>query len=281
MIKDIAEFVELVKRLPPVKDFFIEHPHGYTVPLPKNILLFYRGGVYPVYMGGSIHHLHLLNFNLGAPCELNLDRQSFILPTGSIFLVRPYESHFFVHTRADIFRFMISFYCRNDEILPEAHRPVELNSDLLTLAGELIEAYRREPGDMWSLSLRLTLLLHKIKKLQQNIPSTFTLPPGASFSHKISQYIGENLANDLSLPTLAKTFHVSVSQLRRKFFAESGVLIGKHIQRCRLYRATALLRETEHSISAIAELCGYASIQAFSRAFHNRFHQTPQTYRKN
>ena len=282
MIKDAAEFVELVKTLPPVKDFFAEHPHGYDLPLPENILLFYRGGIYPVYMGGAIHHLHLLNFNLGAPCELNLDRQSFILPANSIFLIRPYESHFFVHTRADIFRFMISFYCRNDGILPEAHLPVALTGELLTLAGELIEEYRSDPDDMWSLSLRLTLLLHKIRKQQLNIPADLTLPRGASFSHKVSQYIGENLEKDLSLPALAKVFHISASQLRRKFFTESGgVSLGKYIQSRRLYRGAALLCKTEHSISEIAELCGYTSIQAFSRAFHNRFHQTPQSYRKN
>ena len=113
------------------------------------------------------------------------------------------------------------------------------------------------------------------------MPSELILPSGASFSHKISQYIGENLEKDLSLPALAKVFHISVSQLRRKFFAESEVSLGKHIQCRRLYKAATLLCKTEHSISEIAELCGYTSIQAFSRAFHKRFHQTPQSYRKN
>ena len=280
MFKNVSEFVALVKTLPPVKDFFADRPHGYDIALPENILLFCRGGVFPVYRGGAIHHLHLLNFNLGAPCELNLDRQSFILPTNSIFMVRPYESHFFVHTRSDIFRFMISFYCRNEAILPEAHQPVALNGELLELSGDLIRDYTRDQNDMWNLSLRLTLLLHKIRKQQSNMPSDLVLPQGASFSHKVAQYIGQNLDRDLSLPTLAKEFHISVSSLRRKFFAESEVPLGKHIQGRRLYKAAALLCKTEHSISEIAELCGYTSIQAFSRAFHNRFHQTPQSYRK-
>ncbi len=280
MSKNISEFIELIKTLPRVKDFFTESPHGYNIPLPENILLFYRGGVYPVYRGGAIHHLYLLNFNLGAPCELNLDRQSFILPTNSIFLVRPYESHFFAHTRPDIFRFMISFYCRSEEILPEAHLPVMLNDELMAVAGNLIKEYTRQPSDMWNLSLLLSLLLNKIKLQQLNTPSDLVLPPGASFSHKVAQYITRNLNRDLSLPELAKEFHISVSQLRRKFFAETEVSLGKHIQARRLYQAAALLCKTEHSISEISELCGYTSIQAFSRAFHNRFHQTPQSYRK-
>lgn len=280
MLKDVSGFIELIKTLPRVKDFFTERPHGYDIPLPKDILLFYSGGVYPVYRGGAIHHLYLLNFNLGAPCELNLDRQSFILPTNSIFLVRPYESHFFVHTRPDIFRFMISFYCRSEEILPEAHLPVMLNDELMAVAGNLIKEYTRQPSDMWNLSLLLSLLLNKIKLQQFNTPSDLVLPPGASFSHKVAQYITRNLNRDLSLLELAKEFHISVSQLRRKFFAETEVSLGKHIQQRRLYHAAALLCKTEHSISEISELCGYTSIQAFSRAFHNRFHQTPQSYRK-
>jgi AraC-like DNA-binding protein len=280
MFKDTSGFIDLIKTLPPVKDFFTECPHGYDIPLPQNILLFYRGGVYPVYRGGAIHHRYLLNFNLGAPCELNLDRQSFVLPENSIFLIRPFASHFFAHTRADIFRFMISFYCRNEEILPEAHLPVMLNDELMEAAGWLIKEYKQEPTDMWNLSLLLTLLLNKIKQQQLNTSSELVLPPGASFSHKVAQYITRNLNRDLSLPELAKEFHISVSQLRRKFFAETEVSVGKHIQQRRLYQAAALLCKTEHSISEIAELCGYTSIQAFSRAFHNRFKQTPQSYRK-
>ncbi len=280
MIKDAAEFIDLVKTLPRVKDFFFERPHGYDLSLPESILLFHRGGVYPVYRGGVIHHLHLLNFNLGVPCELNLDRQSFMLPENSIFMVRPYESHFFVHNRPDVFRFMISFYCRNEKILPEAHLPVMLNEELMEAAANLIKAYTCDSEDMWTLSLLLTLLLHKIKKQQENMPLELILPPGASFSHKVAEYISRNLERDLSLSTLAKELHVSVSQLRRKFFAETEISIGKHIQSRRLYHAAALLCKTEQSISEIAELCGYTSIQAFSRAFHNRFHQTPQSYRK-
>ena len=281
MSKRISEFVELVKTLPPVNDFFTEHRHDYDdIPLPQTILPIYRGGIYPVYRGGAIHHQYLLNFNLGAPCELHLDRQSFILPENSVFLVSPYECHFFVHNRSDIFRFMIRFYCRTGEILPEAHLPVLLDEELMDVAGNLIEQYKNEPEDMWSLSLHLTLLLHRIKKMQDNIHLDLTLPSGASFSHKVARYISENLSKDLSLPALAKEFHISMSQMRRKFLAESGVSIGKYIQRSRLYRAMTLLSSDEYSISEISELCGYTSIQAFSRAFHNRFDQTPQSYRK-
>ena len=280
MSKNISDFVDLVKTLPPVNDFYTEHLHNYDIPLPQDILPFFRGGIYPIYRGGAIHHLYLLNFNLGAPCELHLDRQSFILPENSIFLISPYESHFFVHNRSDIFRFMIRFDCRCKDILPEAHLPVLLNDELIKLAGDLIKQYELDPDDIWSLSLHLTLLLHKIKKLQLNIPSDMTLPAGASFSHKVARYIGENLQKDLSLIVIAKEFHISVSQLRRKFFAESGVSVGKYIQRNRLYRAMTLLSNTEYSIAEISELCGYTSIQSFSRAFHNRFNQTPQSYRK-
>ena len=199
MLKDVSEFIELIKTLPRVKDFFTERPHGYDIPLPEDILLFYRGGVYPVYRGGAIHHLYLLNFNLGTPCELNLDRQSFVLPENSIFLIRPFASHFFAHTRPDIFRFMISFYCRNEEILPEAHLPVMLNDELMEAAGWLIREYKQEPTDMWNLSLLLTLLLNKIKQQQLNMPAELVLPPGASFSHKVNRFCTHTSTESISV----------------------------------------------------------------------------------
>ena len=54
---------------------------------------------------------------------------------------------------------MISFYCRSEEILPEAHLPVMLNDELMAVAGNLIKEYTRQPSDMWNLSLLLSLLL--------------------------------------------------------------------------------------------------------------------------
>jgi transcriptional regulator GlxA family with amidase domain len=53
-----------------------------------------------------------------------------------------------------------------------------------------------------------------------------------------------------------------------------------YLARWRMFRARALLRQTELSLDAIAELVGYGSAAAFSLAF-TRAHQTaPGAYRR-
>ena len=272
---------QLAKKLDRVKEYFVQRPHGYKhIPLPDNILIFARGGIHSNYGHGAIHHRYLLNFNLGTPCELMIGRQSFLLPGNSVFLIQPYENHLFIHNDEEIYRLMITFETTEPDPLPEVHLPVELTEETLDAACALLRAYSSGKAENWELTLRLTLLLHTVKKAQSSGLIVKKTLEGLSFSRKIVEYISQNLHRKFSLAMLAKEFHISVTHLRRRFLQETGVTPGEYISHCRIERAISCFLKAEYNISEIAELCGYSSIQAFSRAFHNYTGYSPQKYRQ-
>ena len=78
---------------------------------------------------------------------------------------------------------------------------------------------------------------------------------------------------------IAKQFHISRSHLRRSFQEETGISLGEYIRRSRITKAMYHLNQKEKNIGEIAELCGYSSIQAFSRAFREMINLTPLAYR--
>lgn len=92
--------------------------------------------------------------------------------------------------------------------------------------------------------------------------------------------LAECYAEAVALPELAARFDVSADHLARKFRRHCGVSIQEWRRSLRLRRACELLVESEHSIDAIAQACGYSDRYYFSRVFSRRFHDGPASYRR-
>ncbi|MEO3779814.1 AraC family transcriptional regulator [Micromonospora sp. B11E3] len=97
---------------------------------------------------------------------------------------------------------------------------------------------------------------------------------------------------DLSLGELAAALGISPTQLsrwpsgrrrtcrpRRRFRAVRGVTPVAYLRGVRLRKARELLTETDATLQAIAERCGYRSAFYFSRVFSNHTGQSPSQYR--
>lgn len=275
-----TSLISHARRIPLPGSFFPFRLNGYDFDLPDNILIFSRGGLAPLERRAAIHHRYLLNLNLGVPCFLLLNGQRIRLETGSCFLVYPYENHLFMHTEPGIFRLMITFEVKRSDILPGRHSSTLLTKETHELVSRLLRAYSRSVSP-WELTLLLTLLLNKLREgsAENRLPGGNPLPD-SSVSSEIAKYILANLKSSLSLERIAASFHLSVSSLRRKFLAETGITPGEYIVRSRISRAMDELSRNEKSIGEIAEFCGYSSIQAFSRAFREKVEMTPLSFRR-
>ena len=62
--------------------------------------------------------------------------------------------------------------------------------------------------------------------------------------------------------------------------SERKVAGGRAAARRLLARARELLQARRHNISEVAQACGYASLQYFSRAFSKEFGMPPGAFRK-
>ena len=98
------------------------------------------------------------------------------------------------------------------------------------------------------------------------------------FIHDVTEYIRSNLASDQSLPHLARHFFLNESSLSRKFKKNSGMNINEYITSVRIYHATLLLEEGTHSITEVAQACGYNDSNYFSTVFKKIHGTTPLKY---
>lgn len=93
---------------------------------------------------------------------------------------------------------------------------------------------------------------------------------GAIHSHS-----GQSLTN----AELAGIAGMSVSSFADRFAQVMGQSPGAYLRGWRLDQAAEALLHSSAAIDAIADRVGYASKEAFSRAFHTRFGQTPSAWR--
>lgn len=97
----------------------------------------------------------------------------------------------------------------------------------------------------------------------------------------VIQFIENHLGEDLSIERIADVFKTSSSNLRKIFKDETGITIKNYIDRQRMEQAKTLLKDPNIKIVEIAELVGYISFSAFTRAFRLANGVTPGEYRRN
>lgn len=83
-----------------------------------------------------------------------------------------------------------------------------------------------------------------------------------------------------SLVAFADKAAVSEAHFSRAFKQFTGMNVTDYVNAKRIIRAKELLLETDESIAAIAEKCGFASIPHFHRMFKALTDSTPSAYRK-
>jgi AraC family transcriptional regulator len=97
---------------------------------------------------------------------------------------------------------------------------------------------------------------------------------------RVLAYIGRHLESDLSIEVLSAVAACSKFHFHRQFTALFGISVHQHVQLARLKRASFRLAfRPGTSVTDIALAGGYAAPEAFSRAFRQRFGQSPSAFR--
>lgn len=89
-----------------------------------------------------------------------------------------------------------------------------------------------------------------------------------------------NFARTLTVEQLAEITHFSRNHFTRLFTQEVGMAPATYLRHLRVQHAQKLLRETKHSATDVARLCGFTDATAFSRAFQKSIGVSPIAYRK-
>lgn len=95
-----------------------------------------------------------------------------------------------------------------------------------------------------------------------------------------TEYMKENLSEDLTTDALARQFGYSQEYFCRLFKEVTQFTPMQYLKICRLERAVNLLNEERLTVSEIASLCGFADPNYFTRCFKAFFGTTPTQLQK-
>jgi AraC-like DNA-binding protein len=91
--------------------------------------------------------------------------------------------------------------------------------------------------------------------------------------------IDRDYAQPLDIPALARIAYVSEAHFIRTFRATFGETPHRYLQRRRVERAMAALRETDLSVTEICFAVGFGSLGTFSRTFKEIVGESPAAFR--
>lgn len=240
---------------------------------------------------------HVLVFNLGTPMEATERRSSrsgrlsdsgvMILPAD-----RPRDWHIersgeVRHLHLYLAPSLVRHVAAEAEIDPERVELLDVfgvRDPLLEQNGValLAELQSSSPagriyGDAVATVIAVHLLRHYSSVPRSTLRGPAVLP--VSILKRATEYIEENLAEDLSLADVARAANFSPYHFARLFKASTGTSPHQYIIRRRVERARVLLTTTRWPIAQIAHEVGFASASHLSTHFRRAFGVTPTDFR--
>lgn len=97
---------------------------------------------------------------------------------------------------------------------------------------------------------------------------------------KVMNYVNLNVAEPLTLNSLAAMCFISPSYLSALFKQETGSTLIDYINTQRVNRAAQLLVQNNHTIAAVAEEVGILDVNYFTKIFKKTLGVTPTRYRR-
>ncbi|MCP4134141.1 MAG: helix-turn-helix transcriptional regulator [bacterium] len=95
----------------------------------------------------------------------------------------------------------------------------------------------------------------------------------------IIDYIKQNFHDDISREGLAVLIDLDPGYMAKLFKIYTGIKIGDYINKLRIEKACAYLKDSEHSVIDISFMVGFESLRTFNRAFYKFMNETPSSYR--
>jgi transcriptional regulator GlxA family with amidase domain len=95
----------------------------------------------------------------------------------------------------------------------------------------------------------------------------------------LHDWISNHLADDLSLPVLARQAGMSERSFSRHYAEATGLTPARAIEGLRVQGARHLLSETRLPVKRISQRCGFGSEETMRRSFLRLLETTPQDYR--
>lgn len=218
-----------------------------------------------------MHHCQeLVYYDADACGLLTTDRSSFSFSAGSVSIINRNVIHQETHDQASevIFIGLQSSVSLEDGVISEMQALKPLFLDIVN------EIQMQQLGFERIISLKAEEILIY---LERNCNGDQKTAKDLSFCRK---YIEENYMHRVSISELAQMTMYSVDHFRHLFQAQYGASPQSYLISVRLKKVKELLRTTELSCSAVAQLCGFSDSSQMTKMFRREYQQTPGEFRK-
>ena len=123
----------------------------------------------------------------------------------------------------------------------------------------------------------MILMYRRVKNIMRNVENN----SGINIVEKVTDYLHENISNEISLPDVVKYANMSATALKKVFKENMGIGVMKYFNLIKIEKAKMLLSEGQYNVSQIAMILGYESIHYFSKQFKTFVGVSPTYYISN
>jgi AraC-like DNA-binding protein len=257
------------------------------------------------HLTSSFYRLYLIT---NGSCTIKVDNQSYQLSSGDLFLVPKYTKVSYL-CEAEMEHYYICLIdgmtnqnvLINQNLLRRQVRATDLDKSLFKRLIEISPSYElqstnpadydnkkevylppRYQEDMCVKMEQEAILLQLFSRFITTTSIDTRLKGG--FSHNrisnVIHYIHEHISDNLSVTSLSELMCVSTDYFTKTFKKVIGLTPIEYIQRKRVEKACALLRDTTLSTQEITEMVGFSDKAQFSKLFKRLMEKTPGEYRK-
>ncbi len=117
-------------------------------------------------------------------------------------------------------------------------------------------------------------------RTETKVVNSFRALPSDELCYQIMHYIDTHMYSIKNLSVLSEKFSYNYSYLSNLFKNHTGITLSAYYQSRRLDAAKLLIEEKKLKINQIAEILGYSSPYAFSKAFKQKYECSPKKYTK-
>jgi transcriptional regulator GlxA family with amidase domain len=114
---------------------------------------------------------------------------------------------------------------------------------------------------------------------QAQFSATLSLQAAEDKFGALHDWIGRHLADDISLPVLARQAGMSERSFSRRYAEATGLTPVHAVERLRVEAARRFLSESRLPVKRISQRCGFGSEETMRRSFLRLLATTPQDYR--
>ncbi len=140
----------------------------------------------------------------------------------------------------------------------------------------------RMPGYSLLVKSQLFVVLHSLYRNRGEDPASENRTSShAEKLKKVISWVRNHYSEPVNVEQAASLIGYSEAHFMRIFKEETGQTFTRFLIEYRLSAASYYLKETEESVSVIAENCGFDNLSYFIRSFKKKYGASPGVYRKN